>query len=166
MRIALIATAVAAALTVLLFVLPTDGDDALQWLGYGAAVEKGAAEGKTVLVDVYTDWCGWCKRMDRDVYGNEDVQRYLNEHFVVAKLDAESGTQHAIQGQQASERDIARAYGVTGYLATIFLNAAGETITVLPGYVEKDRFMLVLEYIHEQLYKTQGWEEFVASRGG
>lgn len=38
-------------------------------------------------------------------------------------------------------------------------------ITILSGYVDRDRFLLVLEYIHERIYETQGWEDFLSSRG-
>jgi len=156
--------AVAATLLLWPSATPASAGD-LDWLGYGEGVTRAAAEDKTILVDVYTDWCGWCKKMDRDVYGDEAVQEYLGAHYVAVKLDAESGTTHRMQGQEATERQIAKAYGISGYPATIFLNAKGEMITILSGYVDRDRFLLVLEYIHERIYETQGWEDFLSSRG-
>ncbi|MCB2205334.1 thioredoxin fold domain-containing protein [bacterium] len=167
MRFTLIAVGLAT-IAVAALLWPTAGSnlaaDDVDWLGYGDAVARAGKENKTVLVDVYTDWCGWCKKMDRDVYGDSDVQKYLAEYYVAAKLDAESATTHNVQGKKATEREIARAYGVTGYPATIFLNEKGETITILSGYVQKERFLLVLEYIHERIYEHQGWEDFLSSR--
>jgi thioredoxin-related protein len=136
----------------------------LDWLGYGEAVRQGEEKQKAVLIDVYTDWCGWCTKMDRDVYGDAAVQEYLAAHYVIAKLDAEASDTHPLQGREATEREIARAYGVTGYPATVFLNPEGEVITVLAGYVDKDRFLLVLEYIHERHYESRSWEDFLSSR--
>jgi thioredoxin-related protein len=133
------------------------------WLGYSEAVKKAGEVHRIVLVDVYTDWCGWCKRMDRDVYGDPAVRAVLDEHFVVAKLDAESGNTHPFQGQTASEREIAKAYGITGYPTTVFLSEDGEPITILPGYIPKETFLKVLEYIHTRRYETQNWEEFIQS---
>jgi len=165
MRISLILlTVTLAAAGSLLWSSSAAGDD-IGWLGYGEAVAKGAEENKTIVVDVFTDWCGWCKKMDRDVYADESVQAYLAQHYVAAKLDAESATTHTVQGQQASEREIARAYGISGYPATIFLNPEGETITILSGYVDRDRFLLVLEYIHERVYEHQSWDDFLSARG-
>ncbi|MDT8323542.1 MAG: DUF255 domain-containing protein [Bacteroidota bacterium] len=144
---------------------PAAENGEVEWLNYSEAVSRGAAEDKIILVDVYTDWCGWCRKMDREVYGDAAVREYLAAHYVAAKLDAESGARHTVQGQEATESQIAKAYGISGYPATIFLNAEGEIITILSGYVDRDRFLLVLEYIHEGIYETQGWEDFLSSRG-
>jgi thioredoxin-related protein len=48
-------------------------------------------------VDVYTDWCGWCKRMDRDVYARDDMRTYLNQRFILVKLSAESADGRATE---------------------------------------------------------------------
>lgn len=135
----------------------TDGG---KWTAYGDALKKAEGSDRILVVDVYTNWCSWCKKMDRDVYGDPAVRAVLNQHFIAAKLNAESTTTHAVGGQSRSERDIAKSFGVTGYPTTLFLTAAGDPITVLPGYVPKETFLLVLEYIHTRSYERQSWEEF------
>ncbi len=152
-----------AAVTALLVWTNSGSANGDNWLGYSEAVRKAGETRRIVLVDVYTDWCGWCKRMDRDVYGDPAVQAVLEKNFVTAKLDAESAKTHSFQGQTASEREIARAYGITGYPTTVFLSEDGEPITILPGYIPKETFLQVLEYIHTRRYETQSWEEFVKS---
>jgi thioredoxin-related protein len=134
------------------------------WLGYSDAVKKAADTKRMVLVDVYTDWCGWCKKMDRDVYADDEVKAVLDKYFVTAKLDAESATKHPFQGQPASERDIAKSFGITGYPTTLFLTEDGEPITILPGYIPKETFLKVLEYIHTRAYESQSWEDFIKSK--
>ncbi len=142
------------------------GGDSPAWKNYGEAVADGASSGKVILVDVYTDWCGWCKRMDRDVYADASVRDYLEKNFVVAKLNAESADQHAFNDGKATEREIAQAWGVTGYPATVFLTPQGEPITVVPGYHPKEMFLNVLEYIHTESYKSVKWEDFLRSKAG
>lgn len=134
--------------------------DSGEWIAYGDALKKVEGSDRILVVDVYTNWCGWCKKMDRDVYGDAAVQEILDAHFIAAKLNAESATTHAVRGQTVSEREIAKSFGVTGYPTTLFLTADGEPITVLPGYVPKETFLLVLEYIHTRSYERQSWEEF------
>ena len=134
------------------------------WVAYGDAIKKAEGSERVVLVDVYTNWCSWCKKMDRDVYGTEEVQAVLDKHFVIAKLNAESTTAHDVRGTSLTEREIAKSFGVTGYPTTLFLTPEGEPITVLPGYVPKETFLVVLEYIHTRSYESQSWEEFQKSK--
>ena len=49
---------------------------------------------KPILVDVYTDWCGWCKVMDRKTFANADVQAYIQENFYPVKFNAEQKSSH------------------------------------------------------------------------
>ncbi len=144
----------------------TSGEGPQSWKNYGDALTEGASSRKIILVDVYTDWCGWCKRMDRDVYADPAVADYLENNFVVAKLNAESSAKHAFQETQATEREISKAWGITGYPATVFLSADGEPITIVPGYIPKETFIHVLEYIHTGSYKNVKWEEFLSSKAG
>src|SRR5205823_2646934 len=60
------------------------------WRAWNQGLAAAAGSGKPVIVDVYTDWCGWCKRMDRDTYGRAEVSDYVNRHFVMVRLNAES----------------------------------------------------------------------------
>src|SRR4249919_2233805 len=41
---------------------------------------------RKVWIDVYTDWCGWCKRMDKTTFSDPNVIRYMNKHFYAVKL--------------------------------------------------------------------------------
>lgn len=142
------------------------GGDGPEWKKFGEAISEAGSANKMVVVDVYTDWCGWCKRMDAEVYGDSTVQAALREHFIAVKLDAESSTKHTVQGREASEREIAKSFGVSGYPTTVFLSPKGELITVLPGYIDKQTFVHVLEYIQSGSYRTTRWNDFLQSRKG
>ena len=149
--------------------VPPGGDEkekagGLVWKGYGEAIRDAKTSGKKILVDVYTVWCGWCKRMDRDVYAREDVIRALSGSFELVKLNAESAAQHVVDSVAYSEKEIATGFGVTGYPTTIFLNSEGEGITVIPGYVKAEQFLDVLEYISKEAYRTTSWDAFLKSK--
>jgi thioredoxin-related protein len=139
----------------------TGGEESpLQWKSYAEAVRNAKESGRPVLIDVFTDWCGWCKKMDRDVYADTSVQRVLSERFELVKLNAESSAVHEIDGERYSEKSIAQGYGVTGYPTTVFLNGQGEAITSVPGYLPKNTFLVVLDYIGTEAYKTVSWKDF------
>ena len=63
----------------------------IKWMTWTEAMEKMAtdAKPKKIMVDLYTDWCGYCKKMDRTTFQDKEVIKYVNEHFIPIKLDAE-----------------------------------------------------------------------------
>ncbi len=117
------------------------------WRSWDTGLREAGSSGRPVLVDVYTDWCGWCKRMDRDVYARADVQDYLARKFVTVKLNAESGDAAHYQGRTYTSRTLAARFGVTGYPTTLFLGAKGAHLGNVPGYSAPQDFLLLLRFI-------------------
>ncbi|HTX17991.1 MAG TPA: thioredoxin fold domain-containing protein [Bacteroidota bacterium] len=137
----------------------------LEWESFNAGIEKAKAHHKKVLVDVYTDWCGWCKKMDAAVYSDLSVKEYLGKNFVVIKMNAEGhGTLH-YKGQDFTPAQLAAAFGVNGYPTTLFLKEDSEPITVLPGYVEAPMFLNILTYVAEDQYQSKQFDEYLKEKG-
>lgn len=111
------------------------------------AFAKAKTDKKMVLVDVYTDWCVWCKRMDHDTYPDAKVQAELTKYFTAAKLNAESTTGRTYKGEINTEQQIASHWGVSGYPTLVFMTSDGEVVQEIPGYVPATEFPLVLRYI-------------------
>ena len=65
------------------------GSPAIRWLSFEEAVALHAVEPKKLFIDVYTDWCGWCKRMDKTTFVDSAVASELGGHFYAVKLNAE-----------------------------------------------------------------------------
>jgi thiol:disulfide interchange protein len=100
------------------------------------ATETAKAENKVIIVDVYTDWCGWCKRMDEDIYSNPKVVG-LSQQEIFLKLDAEDG------GQGES---FANKMNVKGYPTTIILDGDGKRIAEKRGFISSpDQFIQFVE---------------------
>ena len=156
---------VALATLALALVVLTPAHAASTWKGWDAGLAEAGKTGRPVLVDVYTDWCGWCKRMDREVYSRADVQGYLAKRFVVVKLNAESNESASFEGKSYTSRTLAARFGVTGYPTTIFLSGKGAHLGNVPGYVPADKFLLLLRYIGDgHSEKGESFDEFARSQ--
>jgi len=142
---------------------PAGTADAVAWLDWDEGMRQARASNRPILVDVYTNWCGWCKRMDRDVYARADVRDYLAGSFVTIKLNAESQARGTYEGRSLTSRALASRLGVRSYPTTLFLRPGGARIVTVPGYVPADRFLLLLRYIGDgHLDRGTPFEEFSA----
>ncbi|WP_154856349.1 thioredoxin family protein [Cyclobacterium xiamenense] len=114
----------------------------ITWYSFEEVIDKVEATPKMILIDVYTDWCGWCKKMDKETFTDEEVIAYVNENFYAVKLNAEdSKKKFEFRGREYSEEDMARAMRVQSYPNFVIMDAAMENITQLPGYREAKPFV-------------------------
>lgn len=105
---------------------------------YEDALKQAKTEKKTVMVDVYTDWCGYCKKLDKEVYSNKDVQAKLAKEFISVKINPE---------KNASNAKLAKSLGVRGFPHIAFIDADGNKVSEIGGYVPADKFLKALEKI-------------------
>jgi thioredoxin-related protein len=142
----------------------TTGDPSIVWREFDVGLDQAKAGGKRVLVDVYTDWCGWCKRMDRDTYAKTEVQKYVAQAFIPVRLNAESSRKVRYKGSEYSLRQLASGFRVNGYPTTLFFEADGTHIVTAPGYMNASDFLTVLRYIGDGHYKDKDFEQFKAEQ--
>ncbi len=156
--------ALLAAAALLLTASPSPSDPL--WRGWDAGLREASTARRPVLVNVYTDWCGWCKRMDRDVYARSDVRDYLSRKFVAVRLNAEASDAASYEGKAYTERSLASRFRVSGYPTTVFLGANGGHLANVPGYIPADRFLLLLRYVGDgHLDRGVSFDDFVKSAG-
>ncbi|MEO0473794.1 MAG: DUF255 domain-containing protein, partial [Bacteroidota bacterium] len=135
------------------------------------AVSRAEKDGKKILVDMYTDWCGWCKRMDRDTYANAEVVTFINENYHAVKFNAEQKDDVTIKGRTytfrsdvgrrgAHEIAIEMLKGKLSYPNTVFLNNDLSILTAVPGYQKADGMMPILSYLAKDEWKKTSWEQY------
>ena len=118
--------------------------------GIAAAVK----EKKPVLIDFYTDWCKWCKVMDEETFSASEVKKILESNWVTIKINAEDKKASGTFEDRILPYDrLALAFGVRGYPSYLFIDNAGEPVTVVSGYFPKEQFIPVLDYFINELYK-------------
>ncbi len=153
-------------LPVVFFAVSSSAEDKSQprWKSFNEGMAEALKSHKKVLIDVYTGWCGWCKKMDKDTYSDATVSDYLARNYVAIKLDAESSRPLEYEGKSYTESELAAAFGINGYPSIIFLTDAGKPITVYPGYADAKQFRTVLSYIAEDHYRTTKFQDYAKGK--
>ena len=130
-----------------------------------ASASFAAAAGASVLVivNVYATWCGYCKMMDKQTFGNQEVATQLRENFVLAKVNGESSSKVHWQGQEMTERQFAKAVGVNGYPATYFLKPGAEMLGGVSGYIRTPEFLVYAKYVSTRWYEKGSIQQYVDS---
>jgi thioredoxin-related protein len=126
------------------------------------ALFKASSENKKIIVDVYTDWCTWCKKMDKEVYANKDIKKLIEDNFIFVKLNAEGKEKINYNGKKYTEEELSYFFDVFSFPTTLFLESDGKLITFkydnypmknIPGYFKADEFKKILEFFKNEKYK-------------
>lgn len=145
---------------------PKEDKDEIKWMSYDEAVKLAKKRPKKIFVDVYTDWCGWCKKMDQTTLKDPKITAFMNKKYYAVKLNAESNKMISFQGKAMTERELAgKVFKISGYPSTVYLESDEKIIQPVPGYMDVPTLDKILHYIGEDHYKTKTWEQFQMSYG-
>lgn len=159
-------------LTVLLLVSSgvSIAQDKINWISFKEAVEKQKVENKKLFIDVYTEWCGWCKKMDRTTFRNPVIVDYINQNYLPVKFDAEQRIPIEFRGKEYNfvrkgrrgyhELAAAITRGQLSYPTYVFLDEQLNVIQPVPGYQDEVTLEYILNYFGEDFYKSQPWKKF------
>jgi len=146
---------------------PVPEEGAVKWMTFEEAIEKSKKEKRKIFIDVYTDWCGWCKVMDKNTFSEPKIAKILNDEFYPVKFNAEQREDVVFAGTTfkfvASGRngyhELAAALlnNKLSYPTVVFLNEDFKMIQPLPGYQKPEEFHKVVQFIGEDHYKSITW---------
>lgn len=149
----------------------------INWVSFQQAVELNKTNPKKIFIDVYTDWCGWCKVMDKNTFTDPVIIEYMNKYFYAVKLDAEMKDTVVfnnipfINPQPVADpaNNIRKgthqlAYsllnGKLSYPTTVYLDENFHMLSPQPGYLTPPQMEPILVFYGQEKYKTISWEEF------
>ena len=146
------------------------GPSAIQWISWAEMVEKSKKEHRKVVVDVYTDWCGWCKRMDATTFQQPQIAKYINEKYYAVKFNAEDKqdidfkgktfkfVKNGMRGYHELAAEITR--GRLSYPTVVFLDEKLEVIQSIPGYRDALEFEKIITYFGGNQHQKTPWETY------
>jgi thioredoxin-related protein len=152
----------------------------IQWLSVEEAQAKAKKVPKPLFMDVYTQWCGPCKMLDRNTFSDPKLAEYVNKNFYAVKFDAESGAPVTWKGQKLENPDynaamtggrngthhltyaIANVNGRIAYPTIVYLDSELNVLAPVQGYMTPQQMEPILTYFGEGHYKTQDYQAFMA----
>ena len=143
----------------------------INWLTLEEAATRTKTEPRKIVVDIYTDWCGWCRKMDQSTFTDPEIADYINKNFYAVKLNAEGKKPITINGKtfnynakfRAHEVAVTLLNGQMSYPSTVYLDEKMAIISPVPGYLDAAAFKKILLFFGENHYKKKTFEEYTAA---
>lgn len=140
----------------------------VNWLSIEEAQQKMKTEPKKVLIDIYADWCGPCKRMSKYTFTDKKVVDLINDKFYAVKFNAESTADvkflEKTYKNKGRTHDFAIKLGSTSrglsFPTIIYFDEDFKKIEAVPGYYQAQQYTTFLKYFGNDHYKTTTLEKF------
>jgi thioredoxin-related protein len=141
----------------------------VKWYTIQEAEQLIKANPRPIFVDAFTDWCGWCKKMDKDTFSNQVIADILNNKFYAVKFNAETSDKITFQGKEfindgksgkAHQLAVALLQGQLSYPTVVFLNEKAQLLSPVPGYREAKEMEVIMSFFANKAYETQKFEDF------
>jgi thioredoxin-related protein len=121
----------------------------VSWVKYDEGMALGKKDGKKILINFYADWCGYCKKMNKEIFTKGEAADFINQNFVPVRINTDS------------EAQLAEAYRVSGLPTTWFLDKDGEGILNIPGYLPKEMFLSYMKFVQTDSYQNMSFREYM-----
>ncbi len=148
----------------------------VKWYGFEEAVALSSKEPRKLFIDVYTDWCGWCKKMDKETFTHPVIIELLNTKFYAVKFNAESKEPVTFAGKTfvnegAKPRSphqlaIALLQGQMGYPSAVYMDEDLQLLAPIPGYFSARDLEPILNYFVVEGYKSISLQDYIKSFEG
>jgi thioredoxin-related protein len=141
----------------------------VKWYSIEEAEKLAKTNPRPMVIDTYTDWCGWCKKLDQDTFSNSVIAEILNTKYYPVKFDAEGKYPVTFQGKNfindgksgaAHQLAIALLGGKLSYPNMVFINDQFQLLTNVPGYREPKEMEVLLSFFAEKAYEKQNFQDY------
>lgn len=148
----------------------------INWLTIEEAEAANNNVPKKILIDVYTDWCGWCKKMDASTFKDEEIVNYLNKNYYSIKLDGEDKNTLTFKGVEFNFIDKGRRgyhelaagflQGKMSYPSLVLLDEDFVVLQVFKGFRTADELLPIVIYLGDNIYQETKWVDYINESKG
>jgi len=142
----------------------------IKWLTWEEAIALSKNQQKMFFVDIYTDWCGWCKRMDKNTLQEPGIVSFINENYYPIRFNAEyknpielkDKIYNYVKNGKRGYHELAAmiTYGRLSFPTVVFLDEDMNVIQPICGYQDPKNFKMIMRYFAEGFYKTTPWDAY------
>jgi thioredoxin-related protein len=154
----------------------TDKEE-FKWYTFEEAYALNQKNPKKIFVDIYTDWCGWCVKMDNTTWNDSIIKDFLSQNFYPVKLNAERKDTVRYNGntyvnpspevpRSTHQLAVALLQGQMSYPSYVILNEKFEILNMLKGYKVAKDMEVLLHYIAENAFDKMTYEKYSESFTG
>ncbi len=146
----------------------TIDSSAIHWMTIDELQIAMKKQPRKVFFDVYTDWCGWCKVMDKKTFSNKEVIKYMNRNFYAVKLNAERQDSILFLGKmygylpnyKSHQLAVELLGGRMSYPTSVIMDEQFQNPAPIPGYLDVTKIEKILKYLGENIFKVKQFPEY------
>ncbi|MDO7171976.1 thioredoxin family protein [Mariniflexile sp. AS56] len=145
----------------------------INWVSLEKAMELQKKSPKKIMMDVYTNWCGPCKMLDKNTFQNPDVVKYVNANYYAVKFNAEGNDNIAYKGKtyanpgykpelasrRNSAHELSRFLQIQAYPTIVFMDEKADVIAPIRGYQTPPQLELYLKMFKADEHKGLDTQE-------
>lgn len=123
-------------------------------LNINTLIDKATNQNKQTLIFFHMNHCGYCKRMEKRVFKNPEIQKNLKKKFLFTDINIDDNDKVIFNTQTYSKRDFAHSLDIDFFPTVLFLDENYDITYTVRGYRDRKKFKKILQFIQTKSYET------------